>query len=256
MEPLFTTVNTSNFVHVSLGWVSFLLLALMLVRKKGDALHRRIGAFTIGLLFAMATLASAFVIYRLFGGKLGPAGFSILGVNKLALPLYFFITAYLFAKRERDDAWKNSAKDGARMALLVAVTAGTAAAIIAKERPYLTGNWLYTFEINGTDLFVTAVLPVMAFIWDKKWIFSNFTRKEQLDQHVLRTIAGTIFIIYASAPWNHLTNAIYSFFLGPPHLGHILLYSGSPFIALYVSSKFVPAIPRAMRRLILSRQFS
>lgn len=239
-----------NQAHVALGWLSFALLAFVLIRRKGDYIHRWFGKVTITVLFAMATLAAGFVIYRLFGGQYGPAGFSILGVNKLAFPLYCFATAALFANHKIHNTTKNLLKETGRTCLLAAVLFGTAAALLSGNRPYLSGNWIYTFEINGSDFVASVLLPLIVLAKDGNWKFSQFSRTAGVDQHILRAVTGAIFVVYASAPWNHLTNGLYSLFLGAPGLGHVLLYNASPFIFLYFGGRVLPQIPRALRHLL------
>ena len=242
-------VGAINIVHVTLGWVSVALLAFMLLRKKGDQQHRRLGKATLVLTALMAFLAIAFVTYRLFGGQRGPAGFSILGVNKLAFPLYLFYIAYLLVRSATDDEARTKSRSWGVAWLVLAVTAGTVASVASGNRPYLTGRIVYTLEINLTDLIVSVVMPLWIAAVDLRWRFQDFSRRERIDQHGLRIVAGTVFLIYASAPWNYLTNGIYSAILGPLGLGHVLVYSGSPFLALYVITRYSPTMKAAVARL-------
>jgi len=247
MEILITAVNK---IHVALGWATVLVLAVLMWRRKGDMPHRRLGKAALVLIAIMAMLAAGYVIYRLFGGRAGPAGFSILGVNKLAFPLYMFFTAYLFVRSGTTDASRFVARNWAAVSLVAAIVAGTSAAIITGERPYLSGRVLYTLEINLTDLLVAAIVPLMFATLDLRWKFAVFSRADRIGQHGLRMAIGTVFLLYAAAPWNHLTNAIYSALFGPVGLGHVLLYTGSPFFVTYLLFRFHPPTEYAVRRLV------
>lgn len=242
MELLIATVNK---LHVSLGWVSVLLIAVLFWRKKGDLFHRRLGKFTLVVTAFMSCLAGGFVIYRLFGGTQGPGGFSILGVNKLAFPLYMFFAAYLLVRRGASDDQNTAARKGAVLVMVIAVLAGTVAAVVSGNRPYFTGRFLYTLEINLTDFLVGLVVPFYFFLCDFRWNFSTFSRLERINQHALRMVIGTVFLIYASAPWNHFTNWVYSLFFGNLGLGHVLLYTGSPFLAILLVLRYNPNLRSA-----------
>lgn len=242
-------IENLSFLHKCLGWASLACLVFMVVMKKGTRAHRVTGDVTIWVLGAMALLAASFVTYRLFGGQFGKPGFAIIGVNTLALPLYYLITAKLFANRAWPMARKVAWKTRVWWLLAGFLVYGTAASILSGAFPYRTGYWIFSIEMNGLELIVAGLLPVATLMVDRNWKFSDFDRKGQIDQHVLRTVAGTVFMIYAAAPWNHLTNWVYVQLFGPLWFGHILLYTGSPFLAMFVIYQFMPQVRRGLARL-------